>query len=270
MLFTASPSRLGALGLAGALLLPAVASADAITSATGSVFLSIEEIVETVSGNEAPLDVLNGGDISAIYYFDDIPGTNPMLSESSSGNAVVSASSTPEDTTQDALLDVGQPAPNQASSSVAEAYSTGAAGQPSTANASSGVEGVIEFENTGTIDYDLTIGYEILLNVVQELTGVGMGIGTGYTYAFAEYSIIDDMGLVDLTGSIDLITGGLMADELDISDAFSFTLAAGSFNSLSIMVNTQADAEFRVPTPATAALLALGLIGVRGLRRRMA
>jgi hypothetical protein len=49
----------------------------------------------------------------------------------------------------------------------------------------------------------------------------------------------------------------------------TFDLAAGESNVLTIQLITEADAQF-IPVPATAALLGLGLLGLRGVRRRAA
>jgi hypothetical protein len=259
---------LAACGIAGALLLPAAASADAITSANASALLSIEEIIDVNTGDDAS-DAL-GSDITAIYYFDVIPGNNPLLIATTTGNAIASAGGTPASTLQDELFSIFQPI-DQQSGSVAEAYYTKQApDNRSTAYAASSVEGVLEIENTTGDSYALTIGYEILLQVMQALTGVGVGVADGYAYAFAEYAITDLLGQVDVAGAVDALAGGPMQDGLDLSDAFTLTLDPFGFNAISIQLNTQADAEFRVPAPATGALLALGLIGLRTLRRRAA
>jgi hypothetical protein len=242
---------------AGLIAVPTVATAGAETSATATMLLSIEDI-----DNGGVLDT----DLTATYYFDVDPGINPVTTATTSGNAIASALGKPEDSLEQVLGYVYEPIEQESQSQAEAYYYKGPTPQDSrsTANASFSSEGVLEIENLTANTYRLTIGYEVFLEALQEVTGV---FGFASAWAFAEYAITDMMGQVDLTGSVSALSGGTTDPALLVSDAFTLELGPNAFNSLSIQLNTEADAVL-VPVPAPLALLAFGLTGIRVLRAR--
>jgi hypothetical protein len=240
---------------AGLIAAPAAAIAGAETSATATMLLSIEDI-----DNGGQL----GSDVTATYYFDVIPGINPNANATSSGNAIASALSTPADTLEQELGSLFEPIDQQSQSQAEAYYYKGPPDSRSTASANVSNEGVLEIQNNTGNTYAVMIGYEVFLEAVQQVSGV---FGFASAWAFSEYAITDLMGQVDLTGSVSALYDGETRQELDLSDAFTLVLGPGEINSLSIQLNTEADAVL-VPVPATAGLLALGLLGLRSVRRR--
>ncbi len=239
-----SPARrvLAPLALGAALLaLPGLASAGAITSATA---VAVFELVDA------------DADIAVTYEFDT---ADTVSSTSISGNAIASTLQTPDTNIADALFIQGQDAQSQA-----EAYKTGRT-DLGNARAAISNEAYVVMENTGTTAGSVTLGWEYMLEAIQQVTGIR---SFASALAYAEIVMFDDAFSFDVNESLQALYGGAPSGTVDASGEVTFDLAPGETNVLTIQLITEADAQF-IPVPATVGLLALGLLGLRSVRRRI-
>jgi hypothetical protein len=239
---------LAPLALSAALLaLPGLASAGAVTSATAVALFD-------------PVDADPGIDVT--YQFntaDTVSGTRIR------GNAIASALQTPNTNIAEELFFQDQDAQSQA-----EAYKTGKM-ELGSASAAISNEAYVMMENTTGTDGNVTLGWEYMLEAIQQVTGIH---SFASAYAYAEILMFDDFFDFYLQQSVQALydgdqhDGDQMAKTEDGGEVTLFVPANGS-NLLTIQLITEADAQFVVPAPATIALLAFGLIGMtQTLRRR--
>ncbi|WP_295879831.1 hypothetical protein [uncultured Thiohalocapsa sp.] len=250
MTLTFEPLRRAAApaALAGALLaLPGLASAGAITSATANALFSVFGLPTGVT---------------AEYQF---AAAQTNSSTTAGGNAVASTLQTPSaDLTQNLALN---PFVEQDSQSEAMAYkNTAAKDAGSDAAAFLSNEGTILFANTTGAPVDVTLNWQYFLNVSQTVTGLH---SFADAYARAEVLISDFSSglLIQDTAEVEYPGAGILKVE-DMGSAL-LSVPAGGMSMVSVQLNTQTNAEY-VPLPATTALLALGLFGLRSVRRRIA
>jgi len=238
-----SRRALASVALSAALLaLPGLTQAAAITSAT------VTALFERVDFNP---------DITVRYEFDT---ADTVRSTSTSGNAIASALQTPETNIAEALFFQDQDAQSQA-----EAYKTGKGGLGSASANISNLAYVV-LENSGPSDGNVTLGWEYSLEARQEVAGIH---DFADAFAYAQIVMFDDFFAFDVDESVQTLYGGdQLATAADDGEVTLF-VPAGDSNVLTIQLITEANAQF-VPVPATAGLLALGLLGLRGVRRRSA
>lgn len=249
MTITFEPFRRAAApaALAGALLaLPGLASAGAITSATANALFSVFGLPTGVT---------------AEYQF---AAAQTNSNTTAGGNAVASTLQTPStDLTQNLALN---PFVEQDSQSEAMAYkNTAAKDAGSDAAAFLSNEGMILFTNTTGASANVTLNWQYFLNVSQTVTGLH---SFADAYARAEVLItdfstllIEDIAEVDYPGA-----GSLEVEDMGMA---LLSIPANGMSMVNVQLNTQTNAEY-VPLPTTAALLALGLLGLRSVRRRSA
>jgi hypothetical protein len=225
---------------AGLLGLPGLASAGAMTSATATA------LFERVDFNP---------DITVTYEFFT---ADTVLNTSTTGNGIASVLQTPDTDIDEELVFQGQDAQSQA-----EAYKTRrndlGAGAANLSN-----EGTIVLEDTGGAGGTVTLGWEYSLEAIQQVTGIN---NFASAYAFAQVVMFDDFFDLDIDESVEALYAGAQSVTAGDSGEITLTVPAGGFNFVTVQLITEAEAQF-VPVPATAALLALGLLGLRGLRRR--
>jgi hypothetical protein len=238
-----SPARrvLAPLALSAALLaLPGLASAGAVTSATA---IALFERVDF------------DPNITVTYEF---ATADTVSSASTSGNAIASALQTPDTNIAEELFFQDQDVQSQA-----EAYKTGRTDLGSAIAAITN-EAYVVMENTGTSDGSVTLGWEYMLEAIQQVTGIH---SFAYAYAYAEILMFDDFFDFYLQQSVQaLYDGDQLATAEDDGEVALFVPANGS-NLLTIQLITEADAQF-IPVPTTIGLLAAGLLGMRSVRRR--
>jgi hypothetical protein len=232
------PITLGATLIA----LPGLASAGAVTSATAVALFE-------------RLDF--DPNITVTYELDT---AETVSSTSTQGSAVASTLQTPDTSIDEELFFRDQDAQSQA-----EAYKTGKASLGSASAAISNVAYVV-MENTGTSNGSVTLGWEYTLEAIQTVTGIH---SFASAFAYAQIVMFDDAFLVDVDEFVQALYGTSPSTSLADDGDVTFDLAVGESNVLTIQLITEADAQF-VPVPATAALLALGLLGLSGIRRRPA
>jgi hypothetical protein len=234
------------LALTGALLaLPGVAGADAITSATAQAQFSFSYGVPA--------------GVTVEYQFDTAQTNDDT---STGGSAVASALQSPaSDLTQDLATN---PFIAQDSQTTAEAYNNGRSGG-SAASTYLSNEGRIVMTNTTGTAATVTVDWQYFLGVAQAVTGYH---GFADAFAQAEVLLMDsnfDLFVNELV-AVTVADGGDVTGALSDSGTAYLTVPANGSNTLNIQLNTQTNAEF-VPVPATAALLSLGLVGLRVARR---
>jgi len=230
-----APITLGAALLA----LPGLAGAGAVTSATAV----------------AQIDLVDAGpDVTVTYEFFT---AETISSTSASGNAVFSALQTPDTDIDELLFFEAQDAQSQA-----EAYTTDGWGLGS-ADAEISNEGAVVMTNSGSSDDFVTLGWEYFLEVVQTVTGYH---DFASAYAYAEVVMFDELFDFYLNESIQALYDSDPSSTAADLGAITLRVPAQDSNTLTIQLITEADAQF-VPAPATPALLALGLVGLRARRR---
>jgi hypothetical protein len=225
---------------AGLLALPGLASAGTVTSATAVA------LFERIDYDP---------NITVTY---ELSTADTVSTTRTSGNAVASTLQTPNTDIAEELFFQDQDAQSQA-----EAYKTGKTGLGS-ASAAISNEAYVVIENTGTSDGSVTLGWEYMLEAIQQVTGIR---SFASAFAYAEIVMFDDFFSFDISESVQALYDGASSMTAEDFGEVTFDLPAGGINVLTIQLITEADAQF-VPVPATAALLALGLLGLRGVRRR--
>jgi hypothetical protein len=231
----------------GLLALPGLAGAGAITSATAV----------------AQFEILDADpDIAVTYEFFT---ADTVRDTSTSGNAIASALQTPELDIVEPLFFVRQDAQSQA-----EAYGTMPNGL-ATAAANLSNEATIVLNGTNSNGGTVTLGWEYTLEAIQTVTGMH---DFASAYAYAQVVIFDDFFTLDIDQAVEALYDGVQSMTAGDDGEITLTVPAGDLNYVTVQLITEADAQFRpmsaVPVPATAALMALGLLGLRGLRRRAA
>lgn len=226
--------------VAGLFALPGIAGAGAVTSATAVAQFEL---------------IAADPDIDVSYEFftaDTVSGI------STTGNSTASVLQTPNTDTIEPLFFVAQDAQSQA-----EAYKT-RRNDLGAASANLSNEGTIVLDGTNSPGGTVTLGWEYFLTAAQNVTGIN---GFASAFAFAQVIIFDDFFGLDLEQSVQALYDGAESETADDFGEVTLTVPAGDYNYVTVQLITEADAQF-VPLPATAGLLALGLLGLRSIRRR--
>jgi hypothetical protein len=123
-------------------------------------------------------------------------------------------------------------------------------------------------ENTTGTDGNVTLGWEYMLEAIQQVTGIH---SFASAYAYAEILMFDDFFDFYLQQSVQALYDGdqLATAEDDGGEVTLFVPANGS-NLLTIQLITEADAQFVSPGAGTIALLAFGLVAMGMSRARRA